>query len=323
MKTLDQVLKALGIESERKGKEYVACCPFHQDKTPSWGIAWTGRRKGLHHCWSCGVSGDLVGLVVHGLELKGDDARDKAKEWLRKRGHEDEKPPNVTEVRLVVPSFKRDPFVVPSEVLFAPLDAWPTPARRYAEKRHLTPGQVERWGIGYAVDGKLGGRLVLVVRDEEGVPVNYMARSFAKQEKRYLFPNTAERPRLDVLFGEEWWPTRRERTKIIVTEGALNALAAERCLGPGFAIGALGASSRTGSKGTLPSPAWLAQLAQLSTFPGVYVLTDPDKAGDAAAARIESGLARRCRVVRVRLPEGTDVDAADPNLVRDLVMKAA
>ena len=43
------------------GANYIACCPFHEDKTPSMTIS---REKGLFHCFGCGVGGDLFQFVM-------------------------------------------------------------------------------------------------------------------------------------------------------------------------------------------------------------------------------------------------------------------
>ena len=39
----------------------VGCCPFHEEKTPSFTITPS---KGLFHCFGCGASGDVIGFVT-------------------------------------------------------------------------------------------------------------------------------------------------------------------------------------------------------------------------------------------------------------------
>lgn len=57
-----RVLAERGIEVQKKGKSYLARCPFHSpDRTPSMGVT-PGR--GLFHCFTCGAAGDVIGLVV-------------------------------------------------------------------------------------------------------------------------------------------------------------------------------------------------------------------------------------------------------------------
>jgi DNA primase len=45
-----------------KGKTHWACCPFHHEKTPSFAI---NELQQYYHCFGCGVSGDVIGLVQH------------------------------------------------------------------------------------------------------------------------------------------------------------------------------------------------------------------------------------------------------------------
>jgi DNA primase len=56
------VLAERGIEVRRKGKSYLARCPFHSpDRNPSMGVTPS---RGLFHCFTCGAAGDVIGLVV-------------------------------------------------------------------------------------------------------------------------------------------------------------------------------------------------------------------------------------------------------------------
>jgi DNA primase len=58
----EALLSTLGIEvSSRRGKQYMACCPFHDERSPSWGF---NEEKLLHNCFSCGTSGNVVDLVT-------------------------------------------------------------------------------------------------------------------------------------------------------------------------------------------------------------------------------------------------------------------
>ncbi len=45
----------------RAGREFKACCPFHQEKTPSFTL---NDQKGFFHCFGCGAHGDIVGFVM-------------------------------------------------------------------------------------------------------------------------------------------------------------------------------------------------------------------------------------------------------------------
>ena len=41
----------------RAGNEFKACCPFHQEKTPSFTV---NDDKGFYHCFGCGAHGDVI-----------------------------------------------------------------------------------------------------------------------------------------------------------------------------------------------------------------------------------------------------------------------
>ncbi len=49
------------IPLKRRGRDYVACCPFHHEKTPSFSISDI---KGIYHCFGCGKSGNLFNFVM-------------------------------------------------------------------------------------------------------------------------------------------------------------------------------------------------------------------------------------------------------------------
>lgn len=48
------------VPIKRVGREYQACCPFHNEKTPSFTINDT---KGFYHCFGCGAHGDTIGFI--------------------------------------------------------------------------------------------------------------------------------------------------------------------------------------------------------------------------------------------------------------------
>lgn len=45
------------VKLVRKGREYQACCPFHNEKTPSFTV---NEIKGFYHCFGCGAHGDII-----------------------------------------------------------------------------------------------------------------------------------------------------------------------------------------------------------------------------------------------------------------------
>jgi len=57
---LADLISSYGIKLRRSGANYMACCPFHHEKTPSFSIQ-PGR--GYYHCFGCGESGDCLKFV--------------------------------------------------------------------------------------------------------------------------------------------------------------------------------------------------------------------------------------------------------------------
>lgn len=47
------------IKLKKQGKNFTACCPFHDEKTPSLVI---NPKKETYHCYGCGVSGELKNM---------------------------------------------------------------------------------------------------------------------------------------------------------------------------------------------------------------------------------------------------------------------
>ena len=50
-----------GGSSSKEGRQLVASCPFHKEKTASFNVS---SAKGLYHCFGCGASGDVIGFVT-------------------------------------------------------------------------------------------------------------------------------------------------------------------------------------------------------------------------------------------------------------------
>ena len=49
------------VSLKRRGANYVACCPFHNEKTPSF---YVSPAKGIYKCFGCGKSGTAIGFVM-------------------------------------------------------------------------------------------------------------------------------------------------------------------------------------------------------------------------------------------------------------------
>ena len=49
------------IQLKKRGQDYVACCPFHNEKTPSFSVS---DNKGIYHCFGCGKTGNIFTFVM-------------------------------------------------------------------------------------------------------------------------------------------------------------------------------------------------------------------------------------------------------------------
>lgn len=49
------------IQLKRAGMNYSACCPFHDEKTPSFMVSPI---KGIYHCYGCGAGGDAITFIM-------------------------------------------------------------------------------------------------------------------------------------------------------------------------------------------------------------------------------------------------------------------
>ena len=67
--TIDRILAAANIVDivgeyvtlRRKGVNYEACCPFHNEKTPSFKVS---PARGIYKCFGCGKSGNAVRFIM-------------------------------------------------------------------------------------------------------------------------------------------------------------------------------------------------------------------------------------------------------------------
>lgn len=309
-----RVLDALNIDYKVQGGLAWARCPGpdHRDSEPSWRVRIDEdhEKYGQHRCYGCGFGGYAVHLVeaVQGID------REAARAWLADYGKSAQQLPDevvlqsepiTSAVQLCTP----DRVILPHMV--DPL-AWPSVVRNYLISRGITPAQVKRWGIGYAADGYLMGRIYIPVYDAAGTLLSYTGRTFIDAEKRYKEPKLAEGADQGAVFGEQHWKTR----SLIVAEGAFNALAVERALPRlqgRWDVGAIFGSQLTEG-----------HLMRLSRFDRVLIASDGDKAGNRVALELEQALVRHVDCVgRVRFEDERDCNDLERHELVKLLQDAA
>jgi DNA primase len=57
---LCEVVREQGVGLRRRGRTYFGLCPFHVERTPSFGVS---REAGLFHCFGCGAGGDVIRFI--------------------------------------------------------------------------------------------------------------------------------------------------------------------------------------------------------------------------------------------------------------------
>ena len=310
------LLAALRIPVVRKaGEAYWCCCPSpdHTERTPSWFMRERpgDRFHASFHCFGCEFAGWPVQLVQKMLGLK---TQKEAFIWLRDMPIVEQPIPKSIEVVTLAP---KTALQVPLEVEFKPLDQWPGRYREYLADRHVVE-QATAWGLGYVptnatgADGEpspLAGRVWIPAHDAGGRLLSYTARAIGPAKRRYREPYAKENASPAAIFGELRWPVL-PTDRVVVVEGAFNALAIER-VAPGIPVAALMGSSLD-----------TQQVLKLIRFGTVLMAFDPDKAGLKARTQLRGQLARYVKTRDIAIPAGQDCDSLPAEQLRALVNQA-
>ncbi len=145
------------IPLKRKGREFVACCPFHKEKTPSFTV---NDNKGFYHCFGCGAHGDSINFLMEFDKLSYVEAIESlAKEigvslpvqspQLRQREQERRKLYDVME-------YACEWFCKQL------MGSGGGNARKYLQKRNIGPDTVKYFRLGYAPDNKYALKQYLI-----------------------------------------------------------------------------------------------------------------------------------------------------------------
>ncbi len=77
--SLVRLIQSQGHELKKRGKDWVMCCVFHDESTPSLSVS---EEKNLYHCFGCGAAGSVIDWVMktqgvslpHAVQLLRNDA---------------------------------------------------------------------------------------------------------------------------------------------------------------------------------------------------------------------------------------------------------
>ncbi len=320
------------VPLKKKGHEHVACCPFHNEKTPSFTVSQT---KQFYHCFGCGAHGTALGFLMEYEHLDFVEAVEKLAADLGQ-----------TVPREGGDSAPRGPSPQPLyELMEQSAHYYQQQLRRhpqrqraidYLKKRGLSGEVAATFGIGYAPDGKghlltaLGqdkeiqdrlvttgmliendggrrydrfrDRIMFPIRDYRGRVIAFGGRILDKGEPKYL--NSPETPIFHKgreLYGlYEVRQALREIPRLLVVEGYMDVVALAQ-FDIRYAVATLG---------TAVTKDHLERLFR--TTSEVVFCFDGDRAGRDAAWR---GLENALPLMReghqlhfMFLPEGEDPD---------------
>ena len=319
------------VPLKKSGKDFKACCPFHNEKTPSFTVS---RPKQFYHCFGCGVSGTAITFLMEFEHLSFPEA---VEELAGEAG---------LEVPDTGPARSGDNPTLPlleilgeasryyKDQLRSHTDASTTIA--YLKQRGLTGEIAAQFDLGYAPTGwdnlsstagneekldlmvkagliskrESGGhydrfraRVIFPIHDSKGRVIAFGGRLLDEGEPKYL--NSPETPVFHK--GSELYNLHRARSAIaqqqmsIVVEGYMDVLA----------LAQHGIDHCVATLGTATTATHLQRLFRLA--PSIVFCFDGDRAGRDAARRaleialplLESGR----QVSFLFLPDGEDPDS--------------
>ncbi|MEO7240285.1 MAG: DNA primase [Sphingomicrobium sp.] len=329
-RTLLSGVIAPSVKLLKAGREWKACCPFHQEKTPSFTV---NDDKGFYHCFGCGAHGDAIRFLT---DSRGLPFMDAVKELAGKAGMEVPAPDPQSRERAERSAGLTDVMAAAQRWFAEQLNGIEgADARDYLKRRGIDAAATARFGLGLAPQGrsklkqalvKLGeeqlvdtgmlirpddggetydrfrGRLMIPIRDQRGRIIAFGGRILGEGEPKYLnSPDTVLFDKGRTLYNLDLaGPASRAAKRLIVVEGYMDVIALDRA----------GIAESVAPNGTALTEAQLERLWRLDPSP--ILCFDGDAAGRKAAIRAAMralphiGPERTLRFVE--LPPGQDPD---------------
>jgi len=318
------------VPLKKAGREWTACCPFHNERSPSF---YVSPQKQFFHCFGCGAHGSAIKFIMDYDRLEFPDAIEELAQSAGLKvpyeGSRDDKPRED----------RSDLYTLLDETAsFYQRELGGSPeAKAYVDGRGLDDEIVKRFRIGWAPAGFDGVLKALGTSDrrrqllnEAGmVASNERGNRYDRFRERVMFPILDRRGRViafggRVLSSEQspkylnspetplfhkgkelfaLWQVKQahqQLTRIMVVEGYMDVIALHQA-GLPIAVATLGTA-------TTPDHAEVLFRAA----PDVYFCFDGDRAGRAAAWRALESVLPRMRDGRqahfLFLPDGEDPD---------------
>jgi DNA primase len=320
------------VQLKKKGANWMACCPFHKEKTPSFSVS---PAKEIFYCFGCHKGGSVFNFVMEmervsfpeAIKLVAEksgvpipklveDSRFEAKRQLADEVIElnrwalewwEQQLESSSEARIARDYLLRREITDETSKTFhlgyAP-DSWDA-LSIYLRQKGASQEQIDRSGLVVKKDeggrtyDRFRGRLIFPVLDIQGKPIAFGGRTLRDEDAKYInSPETAAYVKGRNLFGLNL--TRDEIRRagfVILVEGFLDLIVPYQ----------FGVRNAVASLGTALTP---DQARLISRFARKVVVNyDGDNAGVQAAKKaIEILLAEDLEVKILVLPDGSDPD---------------
>ena len=320
------------VPLKKAGRDYTACCPFHNEKTPSFTVS---PGKQFYHCFGCGAHGSAIGFLmefenIDFVEAVEDLAQRAGLTIPRESAGSPEKP---DQTRTLYSVLERATAYYQQQLRQQPVAQH---AVDYLKNRGLTGEIAARFAVGYAPPGwdnllkamnpdattrsallktgllverpegglydRFRDRIIFPIRDRRGRVIGFGGRVLGEEKPKYLnSPESAVFHKGRELYGlYEARKSERNLERLLVVEGYMDVLA----------LGQFGIRNAVATLGTATTQEHLERLFRV--VPEVIFCFDGDRAGRTAAWRaLEQALpvladGRSARFLF--LPEGEDPD---------------
>lgn len=320
------------VRVQKAGREFKACCPFHNEKTPSFTI---NDEKGFYHCFGCGAHGDAIRWMT---DHQGLPFMDAVKELALQAGMEMPAPDPRAAQKAEAQKSLHDVMAAAQAFFVQSLaEEIGAQARAYLASRGFPAHVVKEFGFGYAPDSRTAlkagltqfpeemlieaglrivvedrdpydrfrGRLMLPICDPRGRVIAFGGRILDKTKTdapKYL--NSPDTPLFDkgrtVYNLHRASPASRQSGRVVVVEGYMDVVA----------LAAAGIAEAVAPLGTALTEDQVERLWRMTECPTLCF--DGDAAGQRAANRAivrALPLLRPGHSLRIAvLPDGLDPD---------------
>jgi DNA primase len=287
-------------ELKKSGREFVARCPWHDDRHPSLSVSPTRNRV---HCFVCGKGTDAIGWLQ---DRQGLSFQEAVLELARRTGVSVAEGDPEAQARFEQEWRERRQLMAQRteqraqfhQALLQQLEQGGAGAD-YLQVRGISAETARTWQLGVA-----GGRLTIPLNDASGQTVGFCGRSMGNQEPKYR-NSTGDLlfQRNGLVFGlDQAAEAIRKQGTALLVEGPLDVIQLHQA----------GFTNAVACLGTSVSELQL-QLLRRQGIKHLLIALDGDIAGQAATERLVEQLQTQLTsgglsALVVQLPEGEDAD---------------